>query len=86
MKHIILIIAIFLVSCNPEDKEIKNNTSKSEYPKKDTIYTHFDENFGDYIFYIFPASNGHEYAYYGNRMNFEHYIECKYCKKDTLWK
>ena len=81
MKYI-LILTLFFCSCNNDTVTITREEYKQlkglEYPK------HFTVNNETYDVYL--GSDKHEYykvrSY--NATNYFHYIDCKYCKKDTL--
>ena len=94
MKNIILILSIFLVSCNnsntvtlsqEEYNQLKGNSVKSEYPITLEPITWTTD------FTMITIKN-HEYLFAETRCGyggiaFTHNPECKFCKKDTLqWK
>jgi len=93
MKHIILIIAVFLVSCNENTitipKEEYNNLKGIKIiPPKSLQVGNNGKSRAKFLIEL--GSDGHEYAhnitdYYDAYVCF-HYIDCVKCKKDTIWK
>jgi len=92
MKNILIILTLFLFSCNEsviiskeEYNKLKGDTVKPEYPKFFKLYTDglsFSNREG-----IVLGSDDHEYLviHYGsNGENIMHYVDCKKCKRDTL--
>lgn len=94
MKNIVIILTLFLSSCNEsvtiskeEYNKLKGDTIKSEYPKHITIYTSITEKFNDLSGDVYLSSDGYEYLTINigdNSQTVEHYIDCKKCKRDTL--
>ena len=94
MKNILIILTLFLFSCNEsvtiskeEYNKLKGDTFKPEYPKHITIYTGVNKNYNNLEGDIYLSSDGHEYLITNIGVHSQtvgHYIECKKCKRDTL--
>ena len=92
MKNILIILTLFLFSCNDnvtiskeEYNKLKGNTAKPEYPKP---FKFKEPSFSaNWIkFAIIEGEDSHEYLVNsgGNSFAFIHYPDCKKCKRDTL--
>lgn len=83
MKYFIyILVSLIFLSCNDtvtlskeEYEQLKGNTVKPEYPKI-LVIDGYKNN-------IYLGSDNHDYIKYGNSYgsNFEHYPDCKNCKK-----
>lgn len=90
MKKLLILISIFLFSCNVETLTVpkeKHTEPKSEYPK----FVYFDktESNNSNYFKIWLGSDGHEYqSHKESHVSHQwiHYIDCKLCKqrRDSL--
>lgn len=92
MKNILIILTLFLFSCNDnvtiskeEYNKLKGDTVKPEYPKH-LIIGYLNKSRNEFLIEL--GSDGHEYAHNINSY-FEayvcfHWVDCKKCKRDTL--
>jgi len=92
MKNILIILTLFLFSCNDsvtiskeEYNKLKGDTVKPEYPKPFKFREpSFGANWANWA--IVLGEDNHEYLVNnkGDGFGFIHYPDCKKCKRDTL--